>query len=120
MAIHKATIHPFPAQGRVPLTITSDEDPQIACAYCELPQIALAVAFQLLVLDTSSNDQTLLEELLGAAEIGLSHRDFPEVKQPDGLPDAISEVTKNADGFLVILAYPHQVILLQVKRRQCG
>jgi hypothetical protein len=40
MATHEATIHPFPAQGRSPLTITSDEDPPIACAYCGQPTTA--------------------------------------------------------------------------------
>ena len=40
MATHEATIHPSPAQGRSPLAITSDEDPQIACAYCGQPTAA--------------------------------------------------------------------------------
>jgi hypothetical protein len=40
MATHEATTHPFPAQGRSCLTITSDEDPQISCAYCGQPTTA--------------------------------------------------------------------------------
>ncbi len=41
MATNEATIHSFPAQGRSPLTITSDEDPQIDCAYCGQPTMAV-------------------------------------------------------------------------------
>jgi hypothetical protein len=40
MATHEPTIHSFPAQGRTPLTITSDEDPQIDCAHCGQPTTA--------------------------------------------------------------------------------
>ncbi len=114
-----------PLVFRVPTYLERPREPclrfrQIARAKCKLSQITLAVAFQLLMLDTSSDDQTLFEELLGTSEIGLSYRNFTEVKKPDRLSDPIFEVTKNGNGVLFIIARPRQVILLQVKRSERG
>ena len=74
---------------------------QVACGERDLSQTALAFAFQLLVLDTLRERQTLFEELVGAGIIGLLQRYFAEILQLDGLPDPIADFTNVAEGFFV-------------------
>lgn len=63
MATHETTIHPFPAQGRTPLTITSEQ----ISRYAELTA---------LVSELENQQKTLRTELLKHGLDGQACREF--------------------------------------------
>src|SRR6266446_3120226 len=93
---------------------------EIVCLQREFSKIAFAFALQFLVLDASGDDQTLFEELLGTVIIGLSHGNFAQVGQADGLSQRILGLTEDGYGLLFKFSSLRGVILLQVKGRERG